>query len=215
MSVIDTEVFLAELDAIETPDDAEFLFDGASPEGTLRRHNLLHYVELMGQIRPTVMLIGEAPGYRGHTVTGVPFMSLRELSARPGLITGRAEGDGFRLPDDPVANWEASSAVVWKTLARWRGPLPLIWSSYPNHPFHRGSPLGNRTPRPAEVRAGIPIALELARAFSIETFVAVGRKAQGALAENGVHATAVRHPAQGGAVLFAEQLLRFNSEHPA
>jgi len=36
--------------------------------------------------------------------------------------------------------------------------------------------------------------------------VAVGRKAQGALAENGIEALAVRHPAQGGAALFTAQV---------
>jgi hypothetical protein len=36
--------------------------------------------------------------------------------------------------------------------------------------------------------------------------LAVGRTAQGALAELGVGAPALRHPAHGGAVLFREQL---------
>ena len=36
--------------------------------------------------------------------------------------------------------------------------------------------------------------------------VAVGRKAQGALALAGIEAIAVRHPAQGGAKQFTEQL---------
>jgi predicted Fe-Mo cluster-binding NifX family protein len=60
------------------------------------------------------------------------------------------------------------------------------------------------------VREGAPVALELIRELGVETIVAVGRKAQGALAEAGIEAPAVRHPAQGGARMFADQLLSLN-----
>jgi hypothetical protein len=60
------------------------------------------------------------------------------------------------------------------------------------------------------VRAGTPVAVEVARAFGVETIVAVGRKAQGALAAEGIEAPAVRHPAQGGARQFAEQVAALN-----
>lgn len=203
--------FLALLDRLDTPADAEFLYDESTAAGALRRHNLAHYLSLMRDLRPTVMLVAEAPGYRGATITGVPFMSARELSAAPGLITGNRTGDGFRRPPDPIVGWEASSAAVWRALAVWHGPLPLLWGIYPNHPFESARPRTNRAPRPAEVRAGAPIALELARAFGITTLAAVGRKAQGALAANGVRAQALRHPAQGGALIFAAQLAELNS----
>ncbi|HXR43873.1 MAG TPA: uracil-DNA glycosylase, partial [Pseudolysinimonas sp.] len=173
--------------------------------------NLGRYLDLMAGIGPRVILLGEAPGYRGMTITGVPFVSRRQLAARPGLITGDPDGDGF----DPVAGdgpqWEASSAVVWNALAHWCGPLPISWPIYPHHPFVAGDPSSNRPPRPAEVRAGTPVALELIRAFGDPTVVAVGRKAQGALAANGIEAVAIRHPAQGGARMFTEQLAALNT----
>ncbi|GAA4676861.1 uracil-DNA glycosylase [Frondihabitans cladoniiphilus] len=204
--------FFALLDGMRetTPDDAEFLFDPNTDDGALRRDNLRRYLDLLGARGSGVMLVAEAPGHRGTSVTGVPFMSVRELEATPGLITGDEAGDGFRRPAHPTALWEASSRVVWASLARWRGPLPVSWPIYPNHPFVAGSPLTNRTPRPAEIRAGTPIALALAEAFGIERIVAVGRKSQGALASQGVAADAVRHPAQGGARQFAEGLAALN-----
>jgi uroporphyrinogen-III synthase len=61
------------------------------------------------------------------------------------------------------------------------------------------------------VRAGTPIALELARAFGITSFLAVGRKSQEALARVGLDAVPVRHPAQGGSRIFARQLAAFNA----
>lgn len=205
------KTFWTMLDALPRPDDAEFLFDRATPEGSLRRSNLERYFELMRVIGPTMLLVAEAPGHRGTTITGVPFMSVREIAARPGLLTGAAEGDGFVVPADPAAPWEASSRDVWATLRTWSGPLPLSWPIYPNHPFVAGDRATNRAPRPAEVRVGAPLALEVAREFDIDRIIAVGRKAQGALAAAGVEAEAVRHPAQGGARQFAEQLAAVNA----
>jgi hypothetical protein len=211
---VDTRRFWELLRALPAPDDAEFLY-GPGPDGRRREHNLRRYHELtaasMARGGPRVMMVGEAPGYRGHTVSGVPFTSMRQLTARPGIITGAPEGDGFELPERPAADWEQSSGIVWRALGAWRGPLPLMWAVYPHHPHEPGRPSTNRAPRASEVAAGAPIALELAAAFGITAFLAVGRKAQGALGRAGIEATAVRHPAQGGARTFTEQLAAFNA----
>ncbi|MGW4595886.1 uracil-DNA glycosylase [Streptomyces sp. NPDC004457] len=214
VATVDTRGFWELLRAIPVPDDAEFLY-GPEPDGRLREHNLRRYHELtaasMAGGGPRVMMVGEAPGYRGHTVSGVPFTSVRQLTARPGLMTGAARGDGFAVPEHPAANWEQSSGIVWRALAAWHGPLPLMWAIYPNHPHEPGHPATNRAPRATEVAAGTPIVLALAEAFGITNFVAVGRKAQGALARAGIEATPVRHPAQGGARAFTEQLAAYNA----
>lgn len=210
VSGVDTARFWSLLRQLPAPDDAEFLY-GADEAGRLRTDNLRRYLELIARNRPGVMLIGEAPGYRGHTISGISFTSVRQLTARPGPITGDPDGDGFRVPRDPAFGWEASSAVVWGAMASWRGALPLFWPIYPHHPHEPGRPESNRTPRAAEVAAGAPVALALAEAFAITTFVAVGRKAEAALARNGVPAIAVRHPAQGGARIFARQLAELNA----
>ncbi|MFC4033988.1 hypothetical protein ACFO3J_21260 [Streptomyces polygonati] len=206
-----TARFLRLLRALPAPPDAEALFgpDGAGP---LRSRNLTRYLGLMREIGPKVLLVAEAPGYRGMTISGVPSMSVRQLTAKPGLITGRPQGDGFEVPPDPAFGWEASAAAVWGALASWQGPKPLLWGIYPHHPHAPGDPHTNRTPRASEVTAGAPVALALAAAYGITSLVAVGRKAQGALAASGVTAPAVRHPAQGGARIFAAQLAALNAE---
>lgn len=198
------DTFFRLLRAVPAPRDAEALY-GDDELGRLRERNLRRYLAAVEGA--TVLLLAEAPGWRGMTVTGVPFVSARE-----GADGGPAAAAiaGLELPAHPQAPWEASSRVVWAALAAWRGPLPLTWPIYPHHPFVAGDPRTNRTPRPSEVRDGTPVALELARAFGIETVVAVGRKAQGALAAEGVEAPAVRHPAQGGARAFTEQVLALN-----
>jgi uracil-DNA glycosylase len=198
--------WLAQLDGIAAPPDAEYLYSASGDPGRLRRANLLHYLSFMVEQQPTTMFIGEAPGYRGTTVTGVPFMSITELSARPGLISASDDGDGFEIPLGSSPTREATSAAMWKTLRSLPGQLPLLWSSYPNHPFEPGNPLSNRAPRPAEVAAGVELAMRLAGIFDIRRFVAVGRIAQNTLAKRGVEAIAVRHPAQGGSLIFDAQV---------
>ncbi len=58
------------------------------------------------------------------------------------------------------------------------------------------------------MRDGTPVALELLAAFGIRRVVAVGRKAEAALAAAGVDAVPVRHPAQGGAARFTDGVRR-------
>jgi hypothetical protein len=189
--------FWAALEAVPVADDAEALYDVGSQEGRLRRSNLTRYLSLVGE-HADVLLVAEAPGWRGMTNTGVPFTSMREL------------GPEYLVPPAPTAPWEASSRVVQAALGSWHGALPLAWAIFPHHPFAAPERLTNRTPRPAEVRDGAPVALALLDALggaSAVRVVAVGRKAQGALALAGIDAVAVRHPAQGGAKQFTEQLL--------
>jgi hypothetical protein len=191
--------FWAALDAVPVADDAEALYDVSTAAGRLRRENLTRYLAFVGERADTV-LVAEAPGWRGMTNTGVPFTSMREL------------GPEYLVPPEPTAPWEASSRVVQAALAAWKGALPLAWAIFPHHPFAAPDRLTNRTPRPAEVRDGAPVALALLSALGAQRdggvrVVAVGRKAQGALALAGIDAVAVRHPAQGGAKQFTEQLL--------
>jgi hypothetical protein len=197
--VLDLAAFWSALDAVPADDDAERLYDPA--DGALRRANLDRYLQAVAPAADTV-LVAEAPGWRGMTNTGVPFTSMRELTDPDGLYRDVP----FALPTEPTAPWEASSRVVHAALRDWRGPLPVTWAVFPHHPFVAPDRLTNRTPRPAEVRAGAPVALALAEAMGARRFVAVGRKAQGALAAAGIDAVAVRHPAQGGAALFTAQL---------
>jgi hypothetical protein len=190
------DAFWAALDAVPVEPDAEALYDLGSAEGRLRRSNLQRYLERFGPAADT-LLVAEAPGWRGMTNTGIPFTSMREL------------GPGYSAPPEPTAPWEASSRVVHAALEGWRGALPVAWAIFPHHPFVAPDRLTNRTPRPAEVRSGAPVALALLEALGgVERVrvVAVGRKAQGALALAGIEAIAVRHPAQGGAKQFTEQL---------
>lgn len=139
-----------------------------------RRERLADY--LRRRRHATILLVGEAAGYRGARVSGIPFTSERQLTG-----TGPAE---------------ASATVVQRVLAELGlDEEVLLWNVVPTHP---GTPTSNRRPTPEEVRAAAPFLLPLARGRRV---VAVGR-----LAEAVTGAPYVRHPARGGAAAFGAGL---------
>ena len=123
-----------------------------------------------------MLLVGEAPGYRGARVSGIPFTSERQL-------TGRGPA-------------EATATIVQGVLTDLGiAEHVLLWNVVPTHP---GTLTSNRRPTRAEVVAGRCFADELALGRRV---IAVGRVASAAL---GV--SYVRHPSHGGAHEFARSL---------
>jgi uracil-DNA glycosylase len=143
---VQPERFVRRLAAAEIGSTYNFYRDGDGAE--LCRRRLSAYLEARGASR--LLLVGEAAGYRGARISGVPFTSERQLSGR-----GPAE---------------ATATIVQRTLAEL-GLDPLCWNVVPTHP---GTPGSNRRPTRSEVAASRPFLDELAAGRRI---LAVGRLA--------------------------------------
>jgi hypothetical protein len=172
--------------------------DYREPANAQRRRNLELYLEEMLDRSPKVLLLGEAPGFRGMRITGVPFTN-RTMFQGPANSFGLfGPGKGYILPPEAAeVAAEPTATVMWQVLAELEF-LPLLWSACPWHTHRPGEPQSNRTPRTAEARLGTPFWHALAELFGIETVVAVGNVAHRALLSSGFSAPKVRHPSHGG-----------------
>jgi uracil-DNA glycosylase len=177
---VTSETFVRALAGARIGATWNFYRDGAG--AAVRRERLCAYLE---QRRSAwLLLVGEAPGYRGARVSGVPFTSERQLSGNP--------------------PGESTATIVQAVLAEvGLAADVLLWNVVPTHPHLPGRPRTNRRPTAAEVEAGLPFVEELAPGRSL---LAVGRVAHRAL---GGHY--VRHPSHGGAAEFRAALLDYAS----
>lgn len=125
-----------------------------------------------------------------------------------GRRTSRPDSDFIEKATQRTMGFnEPTDTVVWNAILE-NGLNPyevLLWNIFPFHPHKAGAPLSNRTPVPAELDAGWPFTEALLRLNGQAQVLAVGQKAADTLAHYGVEATALRHPANGGANLYKEQ----------
>lgn len=176
-------------------------------ENDVRRNNLRLYLTEMQVLKPNVMLIGEAPGYKGCKLTGVPFTS--EYIMMNGIedktLFGSTKGY-MRVGNNTKLSKEQSAAIVWQTLTAHRF-FPLMWNAFPFHPHRESSPSSNRTPTKCELQTGKHYIQLLIDIFDIITVVAVGNSAERAINSLGIECKKVRHPANGGKADFVSGIM--------
>jgi uracil-DNA glycosylase len=177
---VNVELFVRDLAAARIGATCNFYCEGDG--AALRRDRLAGYLDARRGAR--LLLVGEAAGYRGARVSGIPFTSERQL-------TGEPPG-------------EASATIVHRVLAELGlADDVLLWNAVPTHPHLPGRPATNRRPTAAEVSAGAAFLRELARGRRV---LAVGRVAHAALGGR-----YVRHPSHGGASAFRDALVDYAS----
>jgi uracil-DNA glycosylase len=198
--------FVERLAAVAPGPGCNNFFDQALPANAHRRRNLGIYLQEMLDRSPTVLLVGEAPGFRGMRITGVPFTN-RTMFERPANSFGLfGPGKGYVLPTEAAGvAAEPTATVMWEVLAELEF-LPLLWSACPWHTHVQGRPLSNRTPTAAEAARGTPFWQALTELFPIETVVAVGNVAHRSLQRCGLDVRKIRHPAHGGRAGFKRGL---------
>ena len=176
-------------------------------------HNLLLFLEAHAGTGPHPLFIGEAPGYRGATLSGVPLCSLHVLTHDwndPWCIFGPSMG--YKQPAHASFFREATSSIVWSVLADvfFDCPAPLTWNAIPFQPFS-GSVYSNASLRRSEIELGRKWLCEFLELFPDSIPVAVGARANDALAELGIDHHHVRHPSRGGKREFIDGLMKLKT----
>ncbi len=113
---------------------------------------------------------------------------------------------------------EPTATIVWGALLKI-GLDPrefVIWNSFACHPYNplKGL-LSNRRPLDEELDAGEPVLRQFLLLFPDSVVIAVGKVAEERLKAIGIDCVEVRHPANGGAGKFRQQLGEILGERKA
>jgi len=174
-------------------------------------NNLRLYLEYMFEhmsVQPgrRVLLVGEAPGYKGCRITGIPFSSVKVLMSTEHPLFDTIKSQLY-LSDDALRDMasENTATIVWHYLVN-KKTVPLFWNSFPFHPHPKGKKNKNRAPNSKEIAQGVAYLQQLYAIFQPEIVAGVGVKgvecARKAYPELSVKY--IRHPSYGGKSEFVE-----------
>lgn len=159
--------------------------------------NLKQYLSNLDQLSPTILFVGEAPGYKGCRISGIPFTSeyIIHTHQSSGVLAGcKALGN----------QKEASASIIWQKLDELDElgklkPPPLIWNIFPFHPHKNGINQSNRKPLTSEVQVGLTFLDDLINLFpSIKHIYAIGKVSANIIHILPQYKGIIRHPANGG-----------------
>ncbi len=165
-------------------------------------HNLKRYLQFMESIKGNkILLVGEAPGYAGCKLTGIPFTSGQAIyhidhpllkKLRDTVLLRKVES-------------ENTATIVWEYLAK-KESTPLLWNSFPFHPHPINLPEGNRAPTMAEIEEGVGYLHELYYIFKPTIICVLGRAGERCAhkAFKDKNILYIRHPSRGGKPKFIE-----------
>jgi hypothetical protein len=161
-----------------------------------RSDNLRHYLRaLLAQPGRRALIVGEALGYRGGLLTGIPISSERLLREQRHPFWRRL-GPHLVIEGDTA---EATASIVWDYLAR-RRRIPLFWNAFPFHPHYQGEPNSNRAPSAVEVEEGIAHLRSIIRLYQPDIIAGLGHNGTRAARRccPDCQVQALRHPSYGG-----------------
>ena len=194
-------------------------YDASRDAPKIRRKHLTAY--LQARAHAQYLFIAEAVGYQGGKFSGIAMTSERMLlghhrDIRPEFVvpgnmprrtSNRAKGRSKKAQQYGFT--EPTATIVWRTLVKKVGLCPfqfVLWNAVPWHPHEKDCKLSNRTPSEMELCEGMRHISSLCSLFPSAHVVPVGEKAKEALTNLGFCNCAVRHPANGGAKDFGEDV---------
>ncbi len=158
------------------------------------------------------LFIAEAAGFRGAKFSGIAMTCERQLASEniPHPRTSNPELQLSRT-DQQLGVLEPTAMIVKRALLKSStDPRHVVlWNTFAWHPHQSGNALTNRTPKPNEVSAGLSILKQAIELFPKTRLIAIGKTSQRTLCETlNLNVPAVRHPANGGAVDFTNNVCK-------
>ncbi len=197
--------------------DSEHDFYPDAP--SIRRANLRHYLtERLDRAR--YLLIAEAIGYQGAHFSGIAMTSERMLLGHQRqrgilpeyIMTGHVPRRTSR-PDLRATGFsEPTATITWSAMLEFGidSYRFVLWNAFPWHPYHPDKGLlSNRTPTRSELALAQPALLAFFELFPAGQVLAIGRKSAACLELLAINHRTARHPANGGAKKFRQNLHEF------
>ncbi len=166
-------------------------------------NNLKIYFETMLKYQPHDLFVGEAPGYNGCKLTGVPFTSEKIIIDESIPIFGLHKG--YKIHNLQMIQGEPTSTIVWETLK----PLkyyPLFWNAFPFHPYSEVNRESNRRPNHDELEIGKKVLIDIIELFQIKRVFSIGNVAYETLLKMNMQTEKIRHPVHGGKNAFCQKM---------
>ena len=180
------------------------------PYSKIAKENLRLYFTKMKELRPRFILIGEAPGYNGCRLTGIPFTSEYIIQDEIKNIGLFGLNNGYKIRNTAMPKKEPTAKIVWEFLNSVK-MYPLLWNAFPFHPHNSGNKDSNRAGKNLtndELEFGLYILRIIFEEFDIRKgmIIAVGRTSEKLLKRNKIGCSYVRHPSHGGKDDFIDSL---------
>lgn len=158
--------------------------------------NLHAYLESMINIDgKRILLVGEAPGYKGCKITGIPFTSgkIFEIIEHHVLFSIKEKMKFKKIESENTAT------IVWNYLAT-KNCTPLFWNSFPYHPHPEGNINKNRAPTDAEIEYGVKFLQAINTIFKPSVIAGIGTSGVDCAKRSfpGMEIKYIRHPSYGG-----------------
>lgn len=182
------------LNQLKKRKNTEVVFNPYSNEDVL--NNLRIYLNYLYENNfNEVFLVGEAPGYKGCRITGIPFTSGEVIKSTDFTIFNDFK-ESIILEKIEKEN---TAKIVWEYLNE-KEYLPILWNSFPFHPFNENNPFSNRAPSYEEINEGRYYLNELINIFKPKIIASIGRKGEQTLKElfPKEKIKYIRHPSYGG-----------------
>jgi uracil-DNA glycosylase len=173
--------------------------------------NLKQY--LIEHFNAQICLIGEAPGYLGCRLTGIPFTSGYLLSRSPFFAPNRSQYD-FKFISE-YKEQSAKAFFTFYTLHPSYFSKIIMWNIFPFHPHEENKEASNRKPNVKEIQIGLTYLKELFEVFSFSSYYPIGESAEKGLKLDSSFSfpfRKIRHPAHGGSNIFLKELTQVLGE---